>query len=248
MAVNSGRDTGQAAGDFGSLYRHGFARVAVAIPRVTVADPASNAEQIIALARQAAGEHAVLTVFPELSLSSYTADDLFHQDALHDAVLDALRDLVAASSGLGTAVVVGAPLRADGLLSNCAVVVCEGTVRGVVPKSYLPNYREFYEKRYFAAARDTAARQISLFGQDVAFGPDLLFDAEGLDDFSFHVEICEDLWVPVPASPPRIWRGTATHWSMRTASSSPGEHVSRPPPNWSPPISTCSGWRRTGCG
>ena len=206
MAVNSGRDTGQAAGDFGSLYRHGFARVAVAIPRVTVADPASNAEQIIALARQAAGEHAVLTVFPELSLSSYTADDLFHQDALHDAVLDALRDLVAASSGLGTAVVVGAPLRADGLLSNCAVVVCEGTVRGVVPKSYLPNYREFYEKRYFAAARDTAARQISLFGQDVAFGPDLLFDAEGLDDFSFHVEICEDLWVPVP---PSTWAALA---------------------------------------
>ena len=153
MAVNSGRDTGRAAGGFGSLYRHGFARVAVAIPRVTVADPASNAEQIIALARQAAGEHAVLTVFPEMSLSSYTADDLFHQDALQDAVLDALRDLAAASTGLGTAVVMGAPLRADGLLFNCAVVVCEGTVRGVVPKSYLPNYREFYEKRYFAVAR-----------------------------------------------------------------------------------------------
>ena len=89
--------------------------------------------------------------------------------------------------------VVGAPLRADGLLFNCAVVVCEGTVRGVVPKSYLPNYREFYEKRYFAAARDTAARQIRLLGEDVAFGPDLLFDAEGLEDFRFHVEICEDL-------------------------------------------------------
>jgi len=139
-------------------------------------------------------------------VSSYTADDLFHQDALQDAVLGALRDLVAASTGLSTALVVGAPLRADGLLFNCAVVVCEGTVRGVVPKSYLPNYREFYEKRYFAAARDTAARQIRLLGQDVAFGPDLLFDAEGLDDFSFHVEICEDLWVPVP---PSTWAALA---------------------------------------
>jgi NAD+ synthase (glutamine-hydrolysing) len=198
--MDADEDTGRTAGGFGSLYRHGFARVAVAIPGVTVADPASNAGQIIALARQAAGEHAVLTVFPELSLSSYTADDLFHQDALQDAVLDALRDVVAASSGLGTALVVGAPLRTDGLLFNCAVVVCEGTVRGVVPKSYLPNYREFYEKRYFAAARDTAARQIRLLGQDAAFGPDLLFDAEGLDGFSFHVEICEDLWVPVPPS------------------------------------------------
>ena len=111
--MNAGRDTGRAAGGFGSLYRHGFARVAVAIPRVTMADPASNAGQIIALARQAAGEHAVLTVFPELSLSAYTADDLFHQDALQGAVLDALRDLVAASVGLGTAVVVGVPLRRD---------------------------------------------------------------------------------------------------------------------------------------
>jgi predicted amidohydrolase len=120
-------------------------------------------------------------------------------------VLDALRDLVAASTGLGTAEVVGAPLRADGLLFNC-VVVCEGTLRGVVPKSYLLNYREFYEKRYFAAARDTAARQIRLLGQDVAFGPDLLFDAEGLEDFRFHVEICEDLWVPVP---PSTWAALA---------------------------------------
>lgn len=185
---------------FGSLYRHGFARVAVAIPGVSVADPAANAEQVIALAREAAHERAMLAVFPELSLSSYTADDLFHQDALQDAVLGALAEVVAASAGLGTALVVGAPLRVGGLLFNCAVVVCEGTVCGVVPKSYLPNYREFYEKRYFAAARDASARQIKLLGQDVAFGPSLLFDAVGVEDLSFHVEICEDLWVPVPPS------------------------------------------------
>ncbi len=204
--MNTGKDTGRAAGGFGSLYRHGFARVAVAIPEVTVADPAANAERMLALARRAAGEHAVLTVFPELSLSSYTVDDLFHQDALQDAVLGALGDLVAATAGLGTVLVLGAPVRADGLLFNCGVVACGGSVRGVVPKSYLPSYREFYEKRYFAAARDTSARQIRLLGQDVPFGPGLLFDADGLDGFSFHVEICEDLWVPVP---PSTWAALA---------------------------------------
>lgn len=150
MALNAGKDTGRAAGGFGSLYRHGFARVAVAIPRLTVADPASNAGQIITLARRAAGEHAVLAVFPELSLSSYTADDLFHQDALQDAVLDALEDVVAASTGLGTTVVVGAPLRADGLLFNCAVVVCEGTVQpGLGPRP---------DRRPSTAQGDLAAR------------------------------------------------------------------------------------------
>ena len=115
-------------------------------------------------------------------------------------MLDALRCLVEATAGLGTALVVGAPLRVGGLLFNYAVVGCEGAVRGVVPKSYLPNYREFYEKRYFAAARDTAAGEITLLGRDVAFGPDLLFDAAGFEGLTFHVEICEGLWVPVPPS------------------------------------------------
>ncbi|MET8873030.1 NAD(+) synthase [Nocardia sp. NPDC004604] len=185
---------------FDSLYRHGFARVAVAVPRVRVADPAYNAEQTLELARRAAADGVVLTVFPELGLSSYTADDLFHQDALDDAVDAALERVVAASTEINTVLVVGAPVRAQGRLFNCAIAICRGTVLGAAPKSYLPNYREFYEKRQFAAARETLDDHITIVGQPVPFGADLLFTATNVDGFVFHLEICEDGWVPLPPS------------------------------------------------
>ncbi|MCI2417980.1 NAD(+) synthase [Saccharopolyspora sp. K220] len=192
--------------DFESLYRHGFARMAVAIPLVGGVDPELNADRTLALARRAAADHAVLTLFPELGLSSYTADDLFHQDALQDAVLAGLRRVVRGSAELGSVLVVGAPLRCGARLFNCAVVIHRGEVLGVVPKSYLPTYREFYERRYFAAARDATARQLTLLGSDVPFGDDLLFDVPAFDGFTFHVEVCEDLWVPVP---PSTWAALA---------------------------------------
>ncbi|RJO76655.1 NAD(+) synthase [Nocardia panacis] len=185
---------------FDSLYRHGFARVAVAVPRVRVADPAFNAEQTIELAGLAAADHAVLTVFPELGLSSYTAEDLFHQDALDDAVTTALHAVVAASGDLDTVLVVGAPVRAQGRLFNCAIAIRRGAVLGAVPKSYLPNYREFYEKRQFAAAREVLDDHATIAGQRVPFGADLLFEATNLDGFTMHLEICEDGWVPLPPS------------------------------------------------
>ncbi|MFB8282389.1 NAD(+) synthase [Nocardia colli] len=185
---------------FGSLYRHDFARVAVAVPRVRVADPAYNVEQTLLLARQAAADSVVLTVFPELGLSCYTADDLFHQDALDDAVQTALAQVVAASADIDTVLVVGAPVRTQGRLFNCAVAVCRGVVLGAVPKSYLPNYREFYEKRQFAAARENLETHVTIAGQRVPFGADLLFTASNLDGFVFHLEICEDGWVPLPPS------------------------------------------------
>ncbi|MDA3628159.1 NAD(+) synthase [Saccharopolyspora sp. WRP15-2] len=191
---------------FESLYRHGFARVAAGVPVVGGADPELNADRTIELARRAAADHAVLALFPELGLSSYSIDDLFHQDALLDAVLSGLRRVVSASSELNSALVVGAPLRFGDRLFNCGVVVHRGAVVGVVPKSYLPTYREFYEKRYFAAARDALSGHVSLLGDDVPFGNDLLFDAPQLPGFTFHVEICEDLWVPVP---PSTWAALA---------------------------------------
>ncbi|WP_280335296.1 NAD(+) synthase [Nocardia wallacei] len=185
---------------FDSLYRHGFARVAVAVPPVRVADPAYNAEHTLTLARQAADRHAVLTVFPELGLSCYTADDLFHQDALQYAVDAALERVVAESAGIDSVLVVGAPVRAQGRLFNCGIVIDRGRVLGAVPKSYLPNYREFYEKRQFAAARENLDDHLTLAGQRVPFGADLLFAASNLDGFVFHLEICEDGWVPLPPS------------------------------------------------
>ncbi|MDQ2820551.1 MAG: NAD(+) synthase [Pseudomonadota bacterium] len=185
---------------FFNLYAHQFARVAVAIPVCKIADPLHNAAQTILLARQAASEGAVLVAFPELGLSAYTCDDLFHQRALLDACEAALDQVVQASTALDIALIVGLPLRVNHQLYNCAAVIAGGRVLGVVPKSYLPNYGEFYETRQFSAAESAAVDEISLLGQRVPFGAGLLFDFENQPLLRFHVEICEDVWVPIPPS------------------------------------------------
>ncbi|MEA2161361.1 MAG: hypothetical protein QOD66_3741, partial [Solirubrobacteraceae bacterium] len=185
---------------FHSLYSHGFVRVAAAVPTVKVAEPAFNVERTIALAREASEAGAALLAFPELGISAYTNEDLFHQQALNDAVLAALRELVDASEELMPVLVVGAPLMAERALFNTAVVIHRGRVLGVVPKSYLPEYREYYEKRQFRAARDAVGDHVRLLGEDVPFGSKLLFACRDVDDFMLHVEICEDLWSPIPPS------------------------------------------------
>ncbi len=185
---------------FFNLYSHDFARVAVASPRCRVADPAFNARETIRLARQAADAGAVLAAFPELGLSAYTCDDLFHQRALLDAVVAALGEVVEASKTLPLALVVGLPLRVNHVLFNCAVVVAGGRILGAVPKSFLPNYGEFYEMRQFNPSENTAVTEIDLLGQRVPFGPEQLFELEDQPLLRFHVEICEDVWVPVPPS------------------------------------------------
>ena len=188
------------APSFFSIYAHGFARVAVGVPAVRVADPPFNAERTIALARRAHAAGAALALFPELGLSAYSNDDLFHQDALLDATLVALESVVAASTDLRPLLLVGAPLRCEGKLFNCALAVHGGRVLGVTPKSFLPNYREFYEKRQFAAARDALGQTIELLGARVPFGPDLIYEAVGLPGLLIHAEICEDVWTPIPPS------------------------------------------------
>ncbi|HEV7913968.1 MAG TPA: NAD(+) synthase [Albitalea sp.] len=185
---------------FHNLYRHGFARVAVAVPRCRVADPAFNAAETSTLLLAAAQQGALLVAFPELGLSSYTCDDLFHQRALLDACEQALASVVAASQQCAAVAIVGMPLRADHLLFNCAVVVHRGRVLGVVPKTYLPNYGEFYEARQFNPADHALSRQLTLLGASVPFGADLLFEADNLPHFRVHAEICEDVWVPIPPS------------------------------------------------
>jgi NAD+ synthase (glutamine-hydrolysing) len=185
---------------FDSLYAHGYARVCSCVPRLRVAGPKYNAQRIIAQARDAAADHAVLAVFPEMGLSGYSCEDLFHQDALLDATLAGLREVLEQTADLPIALVVGAPLRHESKLFNCAIVIRRGRILGIVPKSFLPNYREFYEKRQFASATDAMTRQISLLGRDAPFGTDLIFDAVDLPAFSLHVEICEDLWTPIPPS------------------------------------------------
>ena len=185
---------------FASLYDHGFVRVAAAVPHLRIGEPAFNAERTLALARHASEDHASLVIFPELGLSGYSIDDLLHQSALLDSVLEAIGRIAAESAVLQPLVVVGAPLRFEHGIFNCAVAIQGGRVLGVAPKSYLPEYREYYEKRQFRAARDVAGDRVRLLDELVPFGADLLFCARDLPAFVLHVEICEDLWVPIPPS------------------------------------------------
>lgn len=185
--------------DFYNLYSHGFARVAACTLPITLVQPQVNAEAVLAQAKQAAEEGACLAVFPELSLSGYSIEDLLLQDTLLAAVEDALDWLVPQTADLGCIIVVGAPLTSLNRIYNTAVVIHRGQVLGVVPKSYLPTYREFYERRQIAPGDDVTG-EIRVAGQDVPFGSDLLFAADDLSGFVLGVEICEDMWVPIPPS------------------------------------------------
>jgi NAD+ synthase (glutamine-hydrolysing) len=185
---------------FRSIYSHGFVRAAVCIPSVRVADPAYNAERTLGLARRASDLHAAVALFPELGISAYSCEDLFQQDALLDAVTAELAGIVAASRDLSPVLLVGAPLRFEAKLFNCCVAIYRGRVLGIVPKTYLPNYREFYERRQFTPARDAVSRQVTFLGETVPFGNDLVFEAENVGGFAIHAEICEDVWTPIPPS------------------------------------------------
>jgi len=185
---------------FNSIYSHGMIRAAVCVPAVRVADPVHNAERTLELAHEASKAHAAVALFPELGISAYSNDDLFQQDALLSASRQALADVVRASLELEPVLIVGAPLRFEAKLFNCGVVIYRGRVLGITPKSYLPNYREFYEKRQFTAARHAVGREVDFLGRRIPFGTDLVFEAAGREGFALHVELCEDLWTPIPPS------------------------------------------------
>jgi NAD+ synthase (glutamine-hydrolysing) len=185
---------------FRSLYRHGFARVAACTTRTTLADPAANAAAILEMARSCHARGVALAVFPELGLSGYAISDLLQQTALLDAVEVAVDTVVAASVALLPLLLVGAPIRHQGALYNCALAIHRGRLLGVVPKIHLPNYREFYEPRHFVSGDGQVGGAISIGGHTAPFGTDLLFAAEDRRDFVVHAEICEDIWVPNPPS------------------------------------------------
>ncbi len=187
--------------DFFNIYSQGFVRVAACIPRVKVSDPLFNARETLDLARQAHDGKALIAVFPELGISAYSNEDLFFQSALHRSVDSALEELLKETIGLDMIIVAGAPLLVEGGLYNCALVLHRGTIKGIAVKSYLPNYREFYEARQFRPASDLPVMAIDLCGQrDVPMGADLIFRVPQVQNLSFFVEICEDLWSPIPPS------------------------------------------------
>ena len=185
---------------FNSIYSHGFVRVALCVPRLRVADPEFNAGRTLELARSASAENAAVALFPELGISAYSNEDLFQQSALLDATEAALDKIRAESARLNPLVIVGAPLRVEGALYNCGVVFYRGRILGAVPKTFLPNYREYYEKRQFTSGRDAPVDEIVLLGDRVPFGNNIVFEAQNYRGFNTHVEICEDVWSPLPPS------------------------------------------------
>ncbi|MBP3222576.1 MAG: NAD(+) synthase [Actinomycetaceae bacterium] len=188
---------------FFSPYSHGLVRVAASTFPLHLGDPHANAREIISIARICHEENTALVTFPELSLSGYSLDDLFLQDVLLDNTRAALELIVHESKHLLPVIIVGAPLRKGDSIYNCAVVIHRGNILGVVPKSYLPNYREFYEKRHFTSGVSCTQSSLRIFGNEstpVPFGTDLIFQASTNERFSFGIEICEDMWVPLPPS------------------------------------------------
>src|SRR3954451_5973041 len=186
--------------NFRSIYQHGFVRVASCTGRIAIADPPANAEVILRHARACDDEGVGLANFPELNLTGYSIEDLLQQDAVLDGVETAIATVVEGSAALLPVLVFGAPLRHRNRIYNCAVVVHRGRVLGIVPKSYLPTYREFYERRQLASGDDERGGSNRLGGADLPFGTDLLFAADDVPGLVFHVEICEDLWIPIPPS------------------------------------------------
>ncbi len=193
--------------DFNSVYDQGFVRVAACTVPIALADPAANGATVLAQVRECADEGVALAVFPELCLTGYSVDDLLLQDTLLEAVLQAIGALVEASVELSPVFVVGAPLRKGNRVYNCAVVIHRGAVLGVAPKSFLPTYREFYEARWFASGADQRGQHLDLGGVRVPFGSDLIFRAGDVPGLALFVEICEDMWVPVPPSAPASLAG-----------------------------------------
>src|SRR5436305_4891344 len=189
------------------MTQYGFLRVAAATPLVRVADCDFNAGQIIAFMKQAEAEGVAVLVFPELSLTGYTCADLFHHLPLQRGAIEALQRIAKEGASAFTGIAaVGLPLVVDDQVFDCAALLHRGRILGIVPKSYLPNYKEFYEARWFAPAATARSQTVRLGGEEIPFGTDLLFDAVDVEGLIVGVEICEDLWVPIP---PSSWQAIA---------------------------------------
>ena len=200
---------------------NGFVRVAAAIPELRVADCAFNVAAMADLVRQGEVEKAQVICFPELSITGYTCADLFFQQQLLTNAEKALNELQLLTFSTTAVIIVGMPVRVQNQLFNTAVVLQGGHILGVVPKTHLPNNNEFYEKRWFSPATATDVQRISLSGEEVPFGTDLLF-SDG--KFSFGIELCEDLWVPIPPSSQHTLHGADIIFNLSATNELIGKH------------------------
>ena len=243
--------------------KDGFLKAAAFSPALRVADCTYNAQQILTQLQTAAQRGVKLAVFPEFCLTGYTCGDLFLQRTLQQGALDALEWLLAQTRALDTVVLVGLPLLVHGKLYNCAAVLCRGQLLGIVPKTYLPNYGEFYEKRQFTPG-STEVQTVTVCGQQVPFGTSLLFRCRQMPSFVLGVELCEDLWSALPPSTFMRWRvrpslqtflpamrpwarpSTAAHWWQTSlpgccaATCTPRQGTAKAPPTWCLPGMTSS--------
>ena len=212
----------------------GYVCVAAAVPQMRVADCTFNASEIKKQISEAVQEGVQVICFPELSITGYTCADLFFTQQLQQNALSALEQVCAYTRDLPIIVLVGAPLKVDNNLYNCAFVMTDGEVMGIVPKINLPNTGEFYEKRWFSSGRDVLERNsnsirpriptIELWGKDVPFGIDLVFTT---NDYSFGIEICEDLWSPLPASTQLAIQGAEIIFNPSSSNCVTGKHTFR---------------------
>ena len=200
----------------------GFVKVAAGIPLVRVGDPAHNAAQLEALIREAAAQGAQVVVFPELSVTGYTCGDLFLKPFLAQAAERVLGALLRRTESLDVVFLVGLPVVAGNVLLNAAAVCFRGEILGVIPKTYLPNYKEFYEQRWFASSLEWSGGEVELCGQPVPAGTDLLFEAAGM---KFGVELCEDLWAVVPPSSRAVLQGADVIFNLSASNALAGKHA-----------------------
>src|SRR3989344_6470646 len=186
---------------------HGFIRVAAAVPKIKVGDLDYNTKQILEFAQKASRAGAKIIVFPELSITGYTMGDLFYQQLVIDKAKEALGAIAVMTRDLKSVILVGLPLSFEGKLFNCAAGISNGKIIGIIPKTYIPNYKEFYEERWFASANDLYDIETEFFGYKVPIGTDILFRARNKPEITIGIEICEDLWVPIPPSSFQVTRG-----------------------------------------
>lgn len=203
---------------------YGFVRVGAAVPELKVADCNYNASQIIELVKKAYKEKIKIIVFPELSVTSYTCGDLFGQDILLMEAIVELGRILNETAHLNIISIVGLPLCVDNQLFNCGAVLKEGKILGVVPKTHIPNYSEFYEKRWFASGTNCISNTITIFDEEVPFGRDILFCDKGFNGLTFGVEICEDLWVPIPPSSYQSLFGASIIFNLSASNEIIGKH------------------------
>lgn len=206
------------------MANHGFVKVAAASPSLKVADCDYNTDEILKVISDIEKQNATVVVFPELSITSYTAQDLFNQRILLNGALSSLQHITDSLRDSPIIAIVGMPLEAGNHLFNVAVVIYGGKILGVVPKVFLPSYNEFYDKRWFSSVEDLKQSSVNLLGQDVPIGIDLLFDTK---DFKFGIEICEDLWTPIPPSSIHALYGADIIFNLSASPETVGKHSYR---------------------